>query len=255
MQIDSTKPHIGRVYDYVLGGHHNFDVDRAMANHIMELMPSYPKWARLNRWFLQMVAEQWASDGHSRVLDLASGLPTQGHMHESIPGARILYSDNDMLSVTYGQQLVAQVPNVEYRLADLTKPETLIQEASAFFGDERQVTIGCIGVSYMLDDLALERLAQLLHDWSAPGSVMALTFIRASDRPEHLERMAAINQRFAQMGAYAYFRTTDQLAQLLAPWRIVTSQPLADWLGIDETAASEDTDSMLYKMFGILLEY
>ena len=164
MEIDTTKPHIGRIYDYVLGGHHNFDIDRQAAKHLMELAPSYPKWARLNRWFLQLVAEQWATEGHTRILDLASGLPTQGHFHEIMPQAHILYSDNDPLSVTYGQQLLENVSTAEYILADLRDPQFLRDRASAFFGDEREVAIGLIGISYFLDDAQLAHLAQMLHD-------------------------------------------------------------------------------------------
>ncbi|NTW98087.1 MAG: hypothetical protein HGB28_06000, partial [Oscillochloris sp.] len=47
--MDTTRPNISRVYDYMLGGHHNFEVDRATAQHILQIFPSYPVWARLNR--------------------------------------------------------------------------------------------------------------------------------------------------------------------------------------------------------------
>ena len=76
MTIDTTKPSIGRIYDYILGGHHNFEVDRIAAQNILKVFPSYPTWARLNRWFVQMVAEQWAGSGHNHILDLGSGMPT-----------------------------------------------------------------------------------------------------------------------------------------------------------------------------------
>lgn len=56
MTIDSTRPHVGRIYDYILGGHHNFEVDRTAAEQVLKLVPAYPELARQNRGFLQLVA-------------------------------------------------------------------------------------------------------------------------------------------------------------------------------------------------------
>lgn len=255
MQIDSSKPHIGRVYDYVLGGHHNFEVDRQMAAHIMELMPSYPKWARLNRWFLQFVAERWAAEDRQQVLDLASGLPTQGHMHECMPDARILYSDNDPLSVTYGRQILEKATNTKYVLSDLTEPEHLLADATAFFGDSHEVAVGCIGIAYFLSDDQLKNLAQTLHDWCAPGSTMAISFLQSSSDPEDMKRIDAILQRFKQMRINIFFRTPEQLAVCMQPWRITETRLLEDWLGIESQVTSEDPDGNIAKMFGAMADY
>ncbi|WP_437624773.1 SAM-dependent methyltransferase [Sorangium sp. So ce1151] len=99
MEIDTSKPHSGRVYDYVLGGHHNYEVDRHTATEMMKIVPTYPKWAKLNRWFIQLVGQRWVDTGITSVLDLASGLPTQGHLNDCLPEARILFSDIDPVSV------------------------------------------------------------------------------------------------------------------------------------------------------------
>src|SRR5689334_6575134 len=95
MILDPSKPSIGRMYDYVLGGHHNFEADRMAAEQVLKLLPLYRKVARLNRWFLSLVATRWSEAGVAQVLDLASGLPTQGHYNEYLPEAQILFSDYD----------------------------------------------------------------------------------------------------------------------------------------------------------------
>jgi S-adenosyl methyltransferase len=76
--IDLTRPHIGRVYDYVLGGTYNYEADRIAAREIIARIPSYPRMARLNRSFLGYVGQRWAVEGRTRVLDLGSGLPHAG---------------------------------------------------------------------------------------------------------------------------------------------------------------------------------
>ena len=120
--IDTTIPHSGRIYDFVLGGHHNFEADRIAAQRIIDVFPAYPTSARLNRWFLRYVAERWGTEGHARVLDLGSGLPTQGHFHEAMPTARILYTDQDPIAVAYGQQILEGMKGKAMRRSTSTIP-------------------------------------------------------------------------------------------------------------------------------------
>jgi hypothetical protein len=112
MAIDTSKPHVGRIYDYMLGGHHHYEADRQAAAAILKVFPTYPKWAKLNRWFLQCVASQWQEQGFKQVLDLAAGLPTEGHFNEILPDARILFTDNDPVSVGYGNEALKDNPNI-----------------------------------------------------------------------------------------------------------------------------------------------
>src|SRR5690349_13462957 len=170
MNIDTSKPSIGRIYDYVLGGHHNFEVDRTAAQQILKVLPSYPTWARLNRWFLQLVAEQWASSGHNHILDLGSGMPTQGHFHSAAPHAKVLYTDLDAVTVAYAHEVIGENPLVSYIQADMRDPAEIFVAADQLFQRERRVAIGFIGLSYFLDDDSVRNLARMLHDWAAPGS-------------------------------------------------------------------------------------
>ncbi|HEY3650818.1 MAG TPA: SAM-dependent methyltransferase, partial [Streptosporangiaceae bacterium] len=39
VSVDTSVPHIARVYDYWLGGKDNFAVDRAAAEQVMETFP------------------------------------------------------------------------------------------------------------------------------------------------------------------------------------------------------------------------
>ena len=230
MKIDTTVQHIGRIYDYVLGGHHNYEADRKAADEMIKVIPAYPKWTRLNRWFLQFVANKWAEEGRTRVLDLASGLPTQGHFNEYLPKASILFSDIDAVSVTYGQQILESTPNTRYVQTDLRAPEGIIREATAFFGAERKLAVGAIGFLYFLSDAEVRSLMQELHAFCAPGSVMALSFLHVPESPDAAPILDAMrnSQKLARIDIKA--RTPDQMAELIKPWRITVQRNAEEWL-------------------------
>ena len=127
MSADPLKPHLGRIYDFMLGGHHNHEVDRQAAAAILQSVPSYPKWARLNRWFLQLVATEWEAAGRTQVLDLSSGLTTGGHFQRASAAAKILFSpDVDLLTVSYGNELLKDRPTMKYVQIDAADAPAVI---------------------------------------------------------------------------------------------------------------------------------
>src|SRR5688500_3147378 len=52
-EIDTTKPHTARIYDYMLGGKDNFEADRQVAAKIIQAIPDMQNSLRLNRQFLR----------------------------------------------------------------------------------------------------------------------------------------------------------------------------------------------------------
>jgi O-methyltransferase involved in polyketide biosynthesis len=253
MTFDTTKPSVGRIYDYVLGGHHNFEVDRLAAQRILTVFPSYPLWARLNRWFLQLVAERWGAEGHDRILDLGSGMPTQGHFHTALPNARVLYTDHDAMTIAYAAQVLQGNPLTGYSQVDLSDTAELIDVAGEFFGSNRRVAIGCIGVAYFIDDASVAQLMQTLHRWAAPGSVLACSFVYGDLAQPHTSELLENYRRNA--GSQVYLRTQAEMERLCAPWRIRESQPLAEMLGMDEQIDQDDREGVGIDMYGMLLEH
>jgi O-methyltransferase involved in polyketide biosynthesis len=252
MNVDPTKPSIGRIYDYVLGGHHNFEPDRAAAQQILKVIPSYTTWARLNRWFLQMVADQWASSAHHHILDLGSGMPTQGHFHTAAPHAKVLYTDNDPVTVAYAQEVLGDNPLVTYVQADIRETAEVLAAADQLFGGQRRVAIGFIGLSYFLDDNSLAHVAQTLHDWAAPGSVMALSYI---DVQQNNQQAKDKIESFTRNSAQVYLRNEQQLAALMEPWKIHAAQPLATWLGMEHLVEESDREGIGAEMYGVMLAH
>jgi O-methyltransferase involved in polyketide biosynthesis len=250
MNIDTTKPSTGRIYDYVLGGHHNFEVDRAAAQQILKVAPSYTTWARLNRWFLQMVADQWASSGHHHILDLGSGMPTQGHFHSAAPHAKVLYTDIDPVTVAYAQEVIGANPLVSYIHTDLRDPTDLLDAANQLFQGQRRVAIGFIGLSYFFDDESVAQVARMLYDWAAPGSVMALSYgnVQTSN-----PRAQELLENFKRNSAQVYMRDEAQVRALMAPWKVREIQPLASSLGVEHLIDESVHSGVDAEMYGAML--
>lgn len=250
---EPIKPQISRVYDYVLGGTQNFEEDRKVAAAMMDVIPSYPTWARLNRRFLTLVAKKWLAEGQTAVLDLGSGLPTQGHFHTIMPDASILYSDFDTFCVSHGGELISHLPNTRYVHGDLRNPQPLLESASAFFQDRRKIAIGFIGVPYFLTEDVITQTARLFHEWASPGAVMALSFLSLEDTEEGRAFDLGLQESMKPMNLRIYFRPTEKMAELMKPWRMVDSKRLEIWLDDPEEVTKDNSFNNALSMHGMLL--
>jgi hypothetical protein len=129
--VDPTIPSPARLYDYYLGGTHNFLVDRDMGDKLQEATQGDLKDAVLaNRGFHVRAASWMARRGIRQFLDIGSGLPTQNNTHETVqavdPATRVLYVDNDAMVGAYANLLLAGDGTTALVIADLTDPDTLL---------------------------------------------------------------------------------------------------------------------------------
>lgn len=252
VNMDTTRPNVSRVYDYMLGGHHNFEVDRAMGQQILQVFPSYPVWARLNRWFLQMVAQQWSTRGYEHILDLGSGMPTQDHFHAVASGARVLYCDNDAIAVAYAREVIGSTPRVRYIEHDVRDMGPILKAADEHFAGERYVAVGCIGVSYFFDEPTLTKMLRDIHAWAAPGSVLAISFLNTTASAED---QRVVLDTIARLGITAHPRTPEALAAIAAPWRVREVRPLSAWLGVENQIAPDDFIGNTVEMYGAIFDH
>ncbi|HUI69338.1 MAG TPA: SAM-dependent methyltransferase, partial [Spirochaetia bacterium] len=82
---DTSQPNAGRIYDFLLGGNHNFEIDRITAEGLIKAVPTMPQWVRLIRWFLNEAVHRLVEEGFTCFIDFASGLPTVDHIHHMVP--------------------------------------------------------------------------------------------------------------------------------------------------------------------------
>lgn len=109
--IDISVPSVSRIYDYYLGGSHNFEVDRQTARRAMEFMPGLPKIMQANRAFMRRAVRHAVAEGVTQFLDIGSGIPTFGNVHEvaqaASPQARVVYVDHDPVAVAHSRAVLA----------------------------------------------------------------------------------------------------------------------------------------------------
>ena len=238
---DASKPNAGRIYDYLLGGSHNFEVDRQAAEYLKKLLPFLPKAARLQRWCLQDLARELTEVRKFNVIiDFASGLPTNDHMHVMVPeGTTVIYSDRDPVVVEYAHEILADTPNVYYFQADSRRPEELLNrtEVQEILGNRRDVAFVSWGVSIFFTDEEMSYMARTLHEWSGPGACWAFNAQGAGANSD-----PQVVNIYAQMGTPVYVRPLEKYQKLIQPWHPDEKGfiPLLTWHGLDE---SEMTDA------------
>lgn len=127
---DLSKPSIARVYDYVLGGKQHFEIDRRAAQGFIDALPDAPQIAKDNRNFLRRgVRYLVATAGIRQILDIGSGLPTEGNVHDlaqaADPSTRVVYVDNDPGVLAHGRALLGRDEVTAVITADLRDPDSI----------------------------------------------------------------------------------------------------------------------------------
>lgn len=180
--IDISVPSVSRIYDYYLGGSHNFEVDRQAARRAMEFMPGLPKIMQANRAFMRRAVRYAVDQGVTQFLDIGSGIPTFGNVHEiaqaADPESRVVYVDHDPVAVAHSQAVLDGDERTGIVAADLRKPQDILAapEVTRLLDLDRPVALLLVAVLHFLEDedepyAAVARLRDAL----APGSLLILT--------------------------------------------------------------------------------
>src|SRR6266536_1745405 len=128
--IDPSIPNPARIYDALLGGKDHYSVDRKAAEAILDAAPQARQGARENRAFLQRAVRYLAREGIRQFLDIGTGLPTQGNVHQIArqvaPDARVVYVDHDPVVHAHANALLADQTTTLAVLADLRQPAVIL---------------------------------------------------------------------------------------------------------------------------------
>jgi hypothetical protein len=128
--VDTSAPSGARTYDYLLGGSHNFAADRAMADQVESAVPGIRAAARLNRAFLARAVRFMIDQGVSQFLDIGSGIPTVGNVHEIAqrenPSCRVVYVDKDPIAVAHSELMLTGNERAAMVEADMREPRSIL---------------------------------------------------------------------------------------------------------------------------------
>lgn len=218
--IDVDTPSAARIYDYSLGGAHNFAADRAAAAALFRAIPEGDAVlvARANRAFLQRAVRYCCAQGIRQFLDLGSGIPTVGNVHEIAqqvdPACHVVYVDNDPVAVASTRHLLEGVPNTTMVEADMRDvPAVLNADGTRELLDLTQpVALMMVAVLHYVshEDDALAIVNQY-RSALAPGSYLVISHTTDDPRPEVA---AAIKKVFDETSTPVTHRDRDEVAAL-----------------------------------------
>jgi hypothetical protein len=199
--LDTEHPNPARMYDFYLGGMHNFEVDRRAARAAEAAWPGTACCARANRSFLRRAVRYLAAErGIDQFLDLGSGVPTVGNIHEVAqavnPSARVVYVDNEPVAVKASEILLADQPTTAVVRADLRDPSVVLgsPQVAALLDLSRPVAVMLVSVLPFVPDAdGPERVVRSYLDAVPAGSCLTIShYDDSSSRGADAARIAEV---------------------------------------------------------------
>jgi hypothetical protein len=221
-KIDASRPHSARVYDYLLGGKDNFAADREFADKALEAWPAARTAARENRAFLGRAVRYLAAEAEiTQFLDLGSGLPGVGNVHEvaqdANPATRVVYVDNDPIVLVHSRALLVSNPlgACEYIQEDIKNPEAILRNpatrATLDFG--RPIALLLVAVLHFFrDEEEPAEIVKTLVDALPPGSYVVASHAAGEYSAGHIPGVSPV---LAQSGIHGRARDAGEFAELV----------------------------------------
>jgi len=220
-EIDTSRPHPARMYDYYIGGKNHFAADRVVADAALAHWPAGRIGLRENRRFLGRTVRYLAGEaGIRQFLDIGSGLPATANVHEIAqavdPSCRVAYVDNDPMVMAHARALLSSSPQgrTAYIQADLKSPLDILTSDSvrSVIDFDQPVALMLVAVLHFLgDEDKPETVLKTLLDALPPGSYLAASHITAEHEPEGI---AAGQRLYREAGIQMQIRDSDEFASL-----------------------------------------
>lgn len=202
--IDTSRPHPARVYDYWLNGKNHYDVDAAAAEEVVRVWPGVVLGAQLNREFMHR-ATRWLvrEAGVRQFLDIGAGIPTEPNLHQVAqaiaPETRVLYADNDPIVLQHAKELLSSTPEgrTAYVHADFTDPAAILKapELRETLDLEQPVALSLIALLHFItDERGAYEIVGSLMDALPSGSYLVVSHATADFDPDLLTRVAEAYQ-------------------------------------------------------------
>ncbi|MHC3472098.1 SAM-dependent methyltransferase [Streptomyces sp. 7R007] len=182
VEIDTSRPHPARIYDYLLGGKDHYEVDQRAGDALVAVAPEARVGVRANRAFLHRAVRHVVADGVRQILDIGTGLPTSPNVHEvaraAAPDVRVAYVDNDPIVKAHADALLSGSGATSVVLADLRDPQSILghPDIARLIDFDEPVAVLLVAILHFVRDA--ERPAEIvaaLRDALRPGSYLVLS--------------------------------------------------------------------------------
>jgi hypothetical protein len=220
-EIDTSKPHPARMYDYFVGGKNHFAADRETAAEVLRRSPAAHIAARENRAFLGRAVKYLAAEaGIRQFLDIGTGLPTTDNVHEVAqriaPSAHVVYVDNDPLVLTHARALLTSAPEgrTAYIQADLRDPAAILShpDTRALLDFDQPIALMLVAILHFTpDEFRPAEIIKTLVGALPPGSYLAASHLTTEHAPA---ATSAGQQTMREAGMAMQKRDSDVFADL-----------------------------------------
>jgi hypothetical protein len=243
------------MYDFYLGGSHNFEADRQAARTAMEFMPGLPKIMQANRAFMRRAVRFAVEEGITQFLDIGSGIPTFGNVHEvaqqAHPGAHVVYVDHDPVAVAHSQAVLRDNDDADVLAADLLRPQEILAspQVERLIDLKRPVALLLVAILHFVEDAedpygAVAELRGAL----APGSLLVVTHASYEGIPLEQERTKGAVGVYKNIRNPLIMRSRDEIARFFEGYDMVEPGlvPMPKWR---PDTAPEDEDPFAFSGF------
>lgn len=252
--VDLERPNPARIYDWFLGGTHNWAIDREFGAKAVETFPIVRTMARVGREFLGRGVQYLADQGITQFLDLGSGVPTVGNVHEIAdsvnPDSRCVYVDNESVAVAHSRVLLEREGDPTRHAviqADLLDVDKVWQEAldTGVLDPTKPIGLIVVNVLYFFgpDDDPHGVIRDYM-DRLQPGSYLLTSHLTYDGVPdEGQDKREAIREQYARSSSPLFLRSREEFAQFFDGLELV--EPGITWTPewrpeLRESPASEE---------------
>ncbi|MCX4744562.1 SAM-dependent methyltransferase [Kitasatospora sp. NBC_01287] len=222
--LQTSRPHPARIYDYWLGGKDNFPPDREAAEHAISVSADIPAAARENRAFLRRAVQLVARAGIRQFIDIGAGLPSPGNVHQVAqdvdPLARVVYVDNDPIVLTHGRALLSDNRTTTVLTGDVRDLDELFErpELRELVDLDEPVAVLLLAVLHFVTDEQAHEAVRRIHERVAPGSYLLLSHSTHEGNPE---RAAEAAKTWDKTASGIRLRTREQVTALFDGWELL----------------------------------
>jgi SAM-dependent methyltransferase len=226
--IDLDRPSVSRVYDYLLGGAHNFPADRVLAKQILQLDPDARRHAQADRGFLHRAVRLLVRSGVRQFLDLGCGMLTLGSVHEvaqqAAPDARVVYVDIDPVAVVHVERLLRGDDRAAAVLGDLRDPQQILDHPATRRLVDLTMPVGLLLVAvlqHIPDEHEPRRIVAQLRRAVPTGSFLVLSHARQPLSAQAADLAAQVAEVFERAGAPLTLRSRAAIEALCHGWDLI----------------------------------
>ncbi|MGH3803364.1 MAG: SAM-dependent methyltransferase [Pseudonocardiaceae bacterium] len=223
--VDTIVPNAARVYDYWLDGSHNFAADRLLADQVQQVLPGIRDVVRIQRSFLRRAVLFMVDSGIRQFLDIGSGIPTVGNVHEiaqkADPECRIVYVDKDPVAVVHSELLLEGNDRAAAIQANLRDVEDILNHPHTRHLLDFDQPIGLLMLwllHFVPDSWDPVGILTRYRDRLAPGSHLALSHVTTDGNPTG---QAETIELYAKTPDPVYFRSHEEVLRLFAGFELV----------------------------------